>query len=143
MANDTKNKIIRGTFGKLWVNNIQIANIKSFELKATMDYEEVNINGELCKQYRYTGYSLAGTMVLHKINSYNTALVKDGMTSGSMPSIKFVASLADPDSNGSERVEVYDVTLDEVTLLQFENGTVSEESIPFKAGGYNMIDTID
>lgn len=139
---DVQNKIIRGTFGKLWMNNIHVSNIKSFELKASMNYEEVDINGNLCKQYRYTGYSLSGTMVVHKVDSSNTRLVMAGMKNGQLPSIKFVASLADPDSNGAERVEVFDVVFDEVTLLQFENGSISEESVPFKAGGYNMIDMI-
>lgn len=139
---DVVNKIIRGSFGRLWINGKHLANVKSFELKATMNYEAVNINGELCEQNRYLGYALAGTMLLHKVDTYVAKLVKDGMVTGSLPTIKLVGSLADPDSNGSERVEVYDVTLDEVTLMQFENATVSEESVPFKAGGYRFIDTI-
>jgi hypothetical protein len=64
------------------------------------------------------------------------------MVDGSMPDIKFVATLADPDSHGSESIEVYDVSFDEVNLLQFENGAISEESIPFKAGGYKYLGLI-
>nr|DAX87323.1 MAG TPA: tail tube protein [Caudoviricetes sp.] len=30
------NSVILGTFGKLYVNNVRIANIKSFELKANL-----------------------------------------------------------------------------------------------------------
>ena len=43
---DVKNKIIRGTFGRLFVNGQPLANVKSFEIKATVNYETVNINGE-------------------------------------------------------------------------------------------------
>lgn len=139
---EVKNKIIRGTFGKLWINGKRLANVKSFELKATLNYEAVNINGELCEQSRYTGYALAGTMLMHKVDTYVAKLVNEGIVSGVMPTIKLVGALADPDSEGSERVEVYDVTLDEVTLMQFENATIAEESVPFKAGGYRYIDTI-
>lgn len=138
-----QNKIIRGSFGRLWVNGIQVAQVKSFELKATLNYEEVDVNGDLAKKQRYTGYSLAGTMVCHKINSYNTTLVNSGIKNGQLPEIKFVATLADPDSEGSESIEVYDVTFDEVTLMHFENASVEEESIPFKAGGYDLISSID
>ena len=137
------NKIIRGSFGRLWVNGIQVAQVKSFELKATLNYEEVDINGNLAKQQRYVGYSLSGTMVTHKINSYNTALVNSGIKNGQLPDIKFVASLNDPDSIGSESIEVYGVTFDEVTLMHFENASIEEESIPFKASGYDLISTID
>lgn len=138
-----QNKIIRGSFGRLWINGLQVAQVKSFELKATLNYEELDVNGDLAKKQRYTGYSLAGTMVCHKINSYNTTLVNSGIKNGQLPEIKFVATLADPDSEGSESIEVYDVTFDEVTLMHFENASVEEESIPFKAGGYDLISSID
>lgn len=139
---DVKNKIIRGTFGRLFINSQPMANVKSFEIKASINYETVNINGELCEQQRMTGYNLSGTMVLHKIDSFITKLIGDGLSTGVLPTIKIVGTLADPDSNGSERIEVYDVTLDEMTLLAFENASVQEESVPFKAGGYRFIETI-
>ena len=60
------------------------------------------------------------------------------MTTGVLPKIKIVGVVADPDSDGSERVEIYDVTLDEVTLLVITNASVGEESVPFKAGGLSF-----
>lgn len=135
--------IINGTNGKLYVNGVRYANIKSFELKATLNYEEVDINGNLAKQYVYTGYALSGTMSLHKVNSHNANLVKDGMKTGVMPDIKFVASVNDPNFDGQDRIEVEGVTFDEVTLLAFENGQIGTEDVPFKAGGYNYIDIMD
>lgn len=137
------NKIIRGIFGRLWINSKKMANIKSFELKATMNYEAVKINGELCEQNRYLGYALSGTMVLHKTDTYTASLIGKGIRSGSLPDIKFVGAISDPDSVGSERIEVYNVTFDEVTLMHFVNGEIGEESIPFKAGGYRFIDKIE
>ena len=82
-------------------------------------------------------------MTLHKIDSYVINLLKDAIASGSMPELKIVGAVADVDSNGSERVEIYNVTIDEMTLLKFENATIGEEEIPFKAGGFKFIDTID
>ena len=136
------NKILRGTFGRLWAQGKRLANVKSFEAKATLNYEDVEINGELCQQHRYLGYSLAGTVVVHKTDTYLVNLILNGMLTGSMPPIKLVGRLDDPDANGSERVEIYDVTFDEATLMQFENATVSEESVPFKAGGFRYLDKI-
>lgn len=143
MATDVRNQIIRGSFGRVWLNGKKLANVKTFECKATLNYEEIDVNGELCKQNVYTGYSLAGTMTLHKIDSYVINLLKDAIASGSMPELKIVGAVADVDSNGSERVEIYNVTIDEMTLLKFENATIGEEEIPFKAGGFKFIDTID
>lgn len=137
------NKIILGTFGRVFINNKRIANIKSFELKASMNYEEIDVNGNLIKQYKYTGSSLAGTMEVHKVDSYNINLVKDAIKTGVMPDIKIVGELTDPNINGDEAIEITNVYLDEATLLAFTNGEVRDESTAFRAGGYNYISTID
>lgn len=137
------NKVILGTFGKIFINNKRIANIKSFELKASMDYEDIKVNGNLITQYKYTGASLAGTMEVHKVDSYNINLVKDAIKTGVMPSIKIVGELSDPNTDGDESIEITDVMLDEATLLAFTNGEVRDESVAFRAGGYNYISTID
>lgn len=137
------NKIILGTFGKVYINNKRIANIKSFELKASMNYEEIDVNGNLIKQYKYTGSSLAGTMEVHKVDSYNINLVKDAIKTGVMPDIKIVGELTDPNIDGDEAIEITNVYLDEATLLAFTNGEVRDESTAFRAGGYNYISTID
>lgn len=139
----TGNQCILGSFGKIYVNNKRIANIKSFELKASMDYEEIDVNGNLIKQYKYKGSSLAGTMEVWKVDSYNINLVKDAIKTGVMPDIKIVGELSDPNIDGDEAIEITNVYLDEATLLAFTNGEVRDESTAFRAGGYNYISTID
>lgn len=136
------NKIIRGSFGKVWLNDEKLANVKSFEAKATLDYEDVDVNGDLGQKHRYMGYSVAGTLTLHKYDSTVAKLMKDVIVSGAMPEIKVIAALDDPTSYGAERVALYDVTLDEVTLNKFENKGLTEEEVPFKAGSFKFLDTI-
>lgn len=134
--------VILGTFGKLYMNNVRVANIKSFELKANLNYEDINVNGNLITQSKYKGATLTGTMVVHKIDSTNIKLVKDSIKTGVMPSIKFMGELADPNSSGDEAIEVSDVCFDEATLLSFANGEVREESTAFRAGDYSYLSTI-
>lgn len=136
------NKILRGSFGKAWLNDSRLANVKSFEAKVTLDYEDVDVNGDLGQKHRYMGYSLAGTMVLHKYDSTVAKLMKDGIVSGELPEIKVVAALDDPTAYGAERVALYDVTFDEVTLSKFENKGMTEEEVPFKAGSFKYLDLI-
>lgn len=136
------NKIIRGSFGKVWLNDERLANVKSFEAKATLDYEDVDVNGDLGQKHRYMGYSVAGTLTLHKYDSTVAKLMKEAIVSGVMPEIKVIAALDDPTAYGAERVALYDVTLDEVTLNKFENKGLTEEEVPFKAGSFKYLDTI-
>lgn len=143
MANTMKaDNCILGTFGKLYINNVRVAEIKSFELKASLQYEDILVNGNLITQSKYKGATLTGTMVVHKVNSFNIKLVKDAIKTGIMPSIKFLGELADPNIDGDEAIEVSDVMFDEATLLSFANGEVREESTAFRAGDYNYLSTI-
>lgn len=134
--------VVLGTFGKLYMNNVRVANIKSFELKASLEYEDILVNGNLITQSKYKGATLTGTMVVHKVDSANIKLVKDSIKTGVMPSIKFMGELADPNSSGDEAIEVSDVHFDEATLLSFVNGEVREESTAFRAGDYNYLSTM-
>ncbi len=134
--------VILGTHGKLYINNVRVANIKSFELKASLQYEDILVNGNLITQSKYKGSTLTGTMVVHKVDSANIKLVKDGIKTGVMPNIKFMGELSDPNVNGDEAIEVSDVMFDEATLLSFANGEVREESTAFRAGDYNYLSTI-
>ncbi len=137
------NKVLLGTYGKLYINNVRCAEIKSFELKANLQYEDILVNGNLITQSKYKGATLTGTLVLHKVSSANIKLVKDSIKTGVMPSIKFLGELSDPNANGDEAVEVLDVMFDEATLMSFANGEVREESTAFRAGDYNYLSTID
>lgn len=143
MANTmNSNSVILGTFGKLYINNVRVAEIKSFELKASLQYEDILVNGNLITQSKYKGATLTGTMVVHKVNSFNIKLVKDAIKTGIMPNIKFLGELADPNIDGDEAIEVSNVMFDEATLLSFANGEVREESTAFRAGDYNYLSTI-
>mgnify|MGYP001156600491 CR=1 FL=1 len=143
MPKNVANKVIRGTFGRLWMNDVLLGNVKKFECKCSLNYEKLDINNELCEQNRLVGYSLAGTVTMHKIDSRVIRTYKEGIKTGSLPEIKMVAKVADPDVEGAERVEILDVKFDEVMLSAFENKKVTEESVPFTAGGFNYLDTIE
>lgn len=136
------NSVILGTFGRIYLNNVRVAEVKSFELKANLQYEDILVNGNLITQSKYKGATLTGTFVVHKVDSTNIKLVKDAIKTGVMPSIKIMGELADPNSAGDEAIEISDVMFDEATLLSFANGEVREESTAFRAGDYNYLSTI-
>lgn len=136
------NKVFRGSFGKVWRNDERLANIKSFEAKAALSYEDMEVNGDLGTKKRYMGYSITGTMTLYKFDSAVLKLLKEGITTGVMPDIKIVSALDDPTAYGAERVMLTDITLDEVTLSKFENKGLVEEEVPFAAGGFELLDLI-
>lgn len=143
MADDVKtNQIIRGTFGRVWIDGELFANVKSFEAKLTLNYEEVDLSNDLGKHQRYMGFTGEGTMTLHKINSKIFAKLAKAIKSGDMPEISVVGKVEDPTALGAERVSFTEVTIDEVMALKFENATIGEEEVPFKFADYEPLDLI-
>lgn len=136
------NKIIRGSFGAVWLEGDELANVKQFEAKITLEYEDVKIMGDLGTHKRYVGFNGEGTMTLHKTDSRVAKLLAEGITSGKIPVLKIIGKLADPTADGEERVEFTGVTINEVMALKFENKEILEEEIPFNFSGFRFIDTI-
>lgn len=137
------NKVFRGTFGKVWVDGERMSNVKSFEAKAAIDYEDMNVNGDFGTKKRYMGYSISGTMTLHKFDSFILRKYQKGVMTGELPDMTIVAALDDPTAYGAERVQLRDVMLDEITLSKFENKTLTEEEVPFTAGSYEFLDLVE
>lgn len=136
------NKVINGSFGKVMLDGEKLGNIKSFEAKATATYEDVNISESLGTGSKYMGFTIEGTMTLHKIDSFLAEKIGNGIRTGNMPTFTIVASLDDPSSYGTETVQLSGVTFDELTLMSFEVKALGEEEIPFKAQDFKYLDTI-
>ena len=143
MRNFNHNKVFRGTFGKVWVDGERMSNVKSFEAKAALDYEDMSVNGDFGTKKRYMGYSITGTMVLHKFDSFILKKYQKAIMTGELPDMTIVAALDDPAAYGAERVQLRDITLDEVTLSKFDNKPLTEEEVPFAAGSYEFLDLIE
>lgn len=137
------NRVINGTFGRLWWDEELLANTKSFEAKTTLNWETVNISEDLGDHQKYMGYSGAGTITLHKIDSLAASKLADAIQSGNMPEGKLISRLADPASYGHERVELTGVTFDELTLIKWANKEIGEEELPFKFSGFRFLDKIE
>lgn len=136
------NEIINGTYGKVYINGNKFANIKTFEAKLVMQYEEVDIAEDPGKQQRYMGYSGEGTMTLHKVDSGILKLVSEDIKAGKMPEIMMVGAVSDPSALGTERIQFDGVTLDEIMLLKFEQKTLTEEEVPFKFADFTPLELI-
>lgn len=89
-------KVLRGTFGRVWVDGELFTHVKSFEAKANLKYEDIDVNNEMGTQHLYMGYDVAGTLVTHKTDTRLVSKIRNGILTGKMPEIKFVGMLSDP-----------------------------------------------
>ena len=116
----------------VWLNNSKVFEHKSFEAKVIFNREDVIIGKSV--DSKVTSMSGEGEIVI--INVFNRGFSEylEAQKAGHDPRFTIVAKHEDPDmlDAGKERIKITNVTFDELTLMQFEKGTVRETTIPFK-----------
>lgn len=135
-------KTLNGTFGELWIDDYYLAEVTGMQAKVTIEKEEVNQVGKLAKGYKITGLDCKGTIKLNKVTSYFINLLGANAQKGKTTVCTIISKLADPDSEGTERVKLTGVTFDELTLADWEAKKLGEETVPFTFTGWEMLDTI-
>lgn len=135
-------KTINGTFGELWLDDYYLSEVTGLEAKVSLEKTEVNQVGTLAKGYKITGIDCKGTIKLNKVTSYFVNLLSKNTMAGKQTTCTIISKLADPDSNGTERIKLTGVTFDELTLANWEAKKLGEESIPFTFTGWEVMDSI-
>lgn len=135
-------KIMRGNFGKLWINGEKVASLKSFEASVSAQNEDVHRMGDAGVYKRYVGFEGTGSFVCGKVNNRILKLLAKNWQQFVQPDIMIVAELDDIDV-GRTTVKLTDVTFDNFNLLQFENKALGEENISFAFANYQIIDGED
>lgn len=134
--------VMNGTYGSLWVNGDLWAECDTFESKVTISYDDVHFANDGATHKKATGWSGGGTMTIKKIYSRVQNVMANAVRQGIYPRFEFVGKLADPDSLGSQRVALHDVTIDDFELLKFEQKKLESEQIAFKFSDYQLIDSV-
>ena len=140
MALDTR-KVINGTHGSLWINDQEISEVKSFQVKAEFQKEEVKIAGQMATDTKYMGYSVKGSLSLHKVNSRMIRFISNSIKAGKEPRFTLIGKLADPDADGVERIVVKNVSFDDLTLMDWSVGEISSSEHPFTATAWEVLDS--
>ena len=132
---------INGTWGSLWINDREVGEVKSFQVKVEFQKEEVKIAGQMATDTKYMGYSVKGSLSLHKVNSRMIHFISDSIKAGKEPRFTLIGKLADPDADGVERIVVKNVSFDDLTLMDWEVGSIGQSEHPFTATAWEVLDS--
>lgn len=135
-------KVMNGTFGEVWLDDYYLAEVLSLEAKASLEKTEVNQARTLVKGYKVTGIDCKGTLKLNKVTSYFLTKLSENIKKGKVVKCTIISKLADPDSDGIERVKLTGCVFDEITLANWEVKKLGEESIPFTFTGWEVLDYV-
>lgn len=134
--------VISGSWGEVWVDNDYMSDVLSLEAKISLDTEEIKQNRRLTKGYKVTGISGNGTLKLNKVTSYFINKLSENIKAGKTTTATIITKLDDPDALGAERIRLNNCVFTELTLANWEVGSMTEEELPFSFQDYDVLDSI-
>lgn len=134
-------KVISGTHGYFWWNGDICYEVTSFEAKVTVNGEDITFSGDMWTDRKMMGLAGEFTVKLKKVYS-RAKEYADELKAGRDPRLTLIGQLADPDNGGTETVTLTNCWLDEIPLMNFENGSIVEEEYSGGFTGYSYSSTI-
>ena len=135
-------KIINGAYGQVFFGDEEVAEMKAFQAKLEFQKEEIKIAGQMATDTKLMGYSGKGSLQLHKDNSRMVKTLLNEIKAGKDPRFTLIGKLADPNSDGAERIAIKNVSFDDLTLFDFEVGAVGVTECPFSFTDMEVMDLI-
>ncbi len=137
-------RIINGTWGEIWLDDDKVAECKGLQAKIEIQKEDVKLCGQAAQDTKIVGWKGKGTLKLYKTSSRLAVKIKDDIIRDSKDvRFKIISKLADPDSFGSERVVVKNVSFDDLTLADWESAKYGEVEAPFTFTDFEYMDIIE
>ena len=139
---DVTKRVLNGLWGYIWLDGEQVAECTACQLKVTINKETINLCGQFMSDVKALSARGTGSLTLYKVDSGLIQKMGD-LQNGIDRRFTIVSKLKDPDSWGAERVAVYNVSFDDLTLADWQAATVGKVMTPFPFSRYEFLDQID
>ena len=139
---DRASRVISGTFGSLWMEGEVIAECTAFQAKFNKNKEKIYLCGQFVSDTKAMSADGTGSITIKKVDSGQLQREAD-LQKGVDRRYTLIGKLADPDSYGAERIAVYNVSFDDLTLADWKANTAGEITLPFTFTRYELLDVIE
>ena len=139
---DSAKRVISGTYGEVWVDGEKIAECTACQAKVAKNKQTVNLCGQFMDDTKVTSGSGTGSLTLYKVDSGFIQRQRE-LQDGVDVRCTIISKLRDPDSYGAERVALYNVSFDDLTLADWQAATMGTVTAPFTFSRYEPLDTIE
>lgn len=134
------NQYWNGSNGNVWVNDSEWDKVKSFEVKMGLEWEDVPAG--MTTERVLMGYNYEGALVYRKSDkNYNSAidLIFAEYAAGRVPDVTIISKAYNRATGKTQRIKVSNLTFDELTLQSWEERSVGEIELPFKASEVEIL----
>ena len=124
-------KVYSGTHGTLWVDDEEIASLKSFQLKMVYNKADIEQCGTMFQDKKVLSVAGTGSITVNKCDSFFIRKFAGKIIDGHDYRVSIMIRLDDPDADGVEQISVDNVSFDEITLADITANQASEHTFPF------------
>lgn len=142
MAFANASRIMNGTFGQIWEDGTEIAEVSAFQVKVTKNFDTINLCKQMSEDRKLIGVKITGSMTLQKVYTRGADDVTAALAGRDLRKT-LVGKLEDPDAYGAERVAAYGVSYDEQTVMDWAAAKSGSITIPFQATGVEYLDKVE
>ena len=135
-------RVISGSKGKLYLDGEYVAGVISLSAKVTANKEDVYLDNTTMIDQKVISLKGTGSVELEKISSFMQKQIGEAMREGRDVRFTIRSELNDPDAYGAERVEIRNVSFDEVDLINWTKGKKTTGTYPFTFSDWGFIDEI-
>lgn len=135
-------RIMNGTWGSLWENGSELADVTAFQVKMTKTKSAINQCGLMAEDSKVTSIKYTGSMTLNKVYTRGADDLEN-IQQGRDVRKTLVGKLADPDAYGAERIACYGVSYDEQTLADWAAAKAGTLTIPFTCTSVAFLDKVE
>ena len=139
---DSAKRLINGTYGEVWVDGEKVAECTACQAKVSKQKQTVNLCGQFMDDSKATNASGSGSLTLYHVDSgfaRRQAELQNGVDRRST----VITKLKDPDAFGAERIALYNVSFDDLTLADWQAASMGSITAPFTFSRYELLDAIE
>lgn len=126
------NRVLNGAFATIYIDNVEVAFLKSFSVSIKENREDVVIGLDI--DSKRTSVQGEGELEIQKVTSDLSRKLLENIKQGIDTRYHIIGLNADPDAIGSqkERISIPNVWFEEFDLMSFEKGELQTNSLSFK-----------
>lgn len=140
---DNATRVINGTWGQLWMDSELVTECYGLQAKYNFDKEKIKMCGSMPLDSKVLSLTGTGSIKMHKVNSRMAKKIGQRILDGRDIRFLIISKLADPDSYGAERVAIKNVSLDDLTLADWEAATAGKVEAPLTFTSHEYLDQIE
>ena len=136
-------RVMNGSKGMLYLDGEYVAGVVAFNAKVAWNKETVYLDGTIMEDQKTISGKGTGSMELEKISSFMLQKVGEKVRNGEDVRFTMRSELNDPDAYGAERVEIQNVSFDEVEIANWGKGKKVTSTYPYTFSNWKLIDVVE